>query len=277
LGQADQIARQSQVDQWVLCWLDDCHLKTWLAEGNVGAVRQWAESCGLTPDGPLSYQHDLHHQNLARALVIRGSRTGDLTSLAQAAALLTRLRSAASQAGWVHEEIKILVLQAVNEQARGCRPEALQSLSRAVSLAEPGGYVQVFLAEGEPVRELLGVLAKDLHSSPLWEQMAPEKQPAQMKKYLAGLLAAFDRPAGASATSRDTRPPISSEQLVEPLSAREMDVLKLLAQGCSDKQIATALTISTGTVNKHLKNIYGKLDVHSRTEALAQARNLGLM
>jgi LuxR family maltose regulon positive regulatory protein len=93
-----------------------------------------------------------------------------------------------------------------------------------------------------------------------------------MLDYVDRLLAAskqgaIDQPIQSVTTSR----------LVEPLSIREMDVLKLLAQGCTDKKIAETLVIARETVHKHLKNIYGKLDVHSRTEAIVSARELGLL
>ncbi len=89
------------------------------------------------------------------------------------------------------------------------------------------------------------------------------------------LLSAFDNLANGARPKYTT--PIPSKWMVEPLSAREMDVLKLLAQGCSDKRIAETLIIARETVHKHLKNIYGKLDVHSRTQAVARAGELGLL
>ena len=130
LQKADRVAQQTKVDPWVLCWLDDCRLKAWLAEGNLEAANLWAQNSGLSLDGPFSYLHDLHHQNLARVLVAQGILSGSRSSHEKASSLLARLRIAAEKAGWVHEEIKILVLQAVNDQAHGMGEAALQSLAQ---------------------------------------------------------------------------------------------------------------------------------------------------
>jgi LuxR family maltose regulon positive regulatory protein len=185
----------------------------------------------------------------------------------------------------VHEEIIFRVLQAVNDHAHGKTEPAIQSLAYAVSMAQPGGYVRVFLDEGEFMQSLLAMLAARLKNGQ--GLIMRQQQSAPLKEYVAMLLSAFELSAGQaeprtttpSLPARDLLPGVSiqGQPLVEPLSSRELEVLRLLARGYSDKKIAETLVIAPETVHKHLKNIYGKLDVHSRTEAIARAREQSLL
>jgi LuxR family maltose regulon positive regulatory protein len=289
LEEADRMAKHARIDQWVLCWLDDLRLRTWLAAGDLSSAVLWAKNSGLTPDGPFSFIHDLHHQNLARLLVAQSHLEGSKEAHEQATTLLARLRAAAQQAGWVHEEINILVLQAVNNQAFGKTDAALHSLAEALSLAQPGGYVRIFLDEGDIIQSLLTLIAEQLRYGQQPNQNIPQQQTVQLAGYVAELLSAFKPGTGqvgllagdiaSTELAPDLLPePSTQEQkLVEPLTRRELEVLRLLAQGYSDKKIAGSLFIAPETVHKHLKNIYAKLDVHSRTEAIAQARALRLL
>ena len=152
--------------------------------------------------------------------------------------------------------VRILTWQALAYRGLRQEAQALVSLKRALTLAAPGGFVRAFIGEGSGLISLL----HQAHAARI------------MPDYIDTLLAEFnrgakDQPVEAAATSG----------LVEPLSDREKDVLKLLAQGCTDKKIAESLVIARETVHKHLKNIYGKLDVHSRTEAILRARQLGVL
>ena len=132
----------------------------------------------------------------------------------------------------------------------------MASLKRALTLAAPEGYVRTFISNGPGLPFLL-------------QQARASRDHAGLHRYAIGSLSQEikDHPVEVDKISG----------LVEPLSEREMDVLKLLAQGCNDKKIAETLVIARETVHKHLKNIYGKLDVHSRTEAVARARELSLL
>ena len=273
---ADHLVEQSRVDQWVLCWLDDLRLRLWLANGDLDAANRWARKTGLSPDGPLSYQHDLHHQNLARILVAQGRLVGSKSAHQEASVLLTRLLAAAKQAGWVHEEIRILLLRAINDQAHHKSGAAFKSLAQAVSLAEPGGYVRTFVDEGQVMCGLLVALGKTLQN----ERHEPfgihfeAARLAAIQTYMSRLVSAFENIRARPDPSELMQ---NSEQLIEALSAREMEVLRQLARGCADKEIAENLVIARETVHKHLKNVYGKLGVHSRTQAIARARDLGLL
>jgi LuxR family maltose regulon positive regulatory protein len=142
--------------------------------------------------------------------------------------------------------------------------QALNTLRQAITLAEPEGYIRLFVDEGEELRLLLDDL-----------QMLIRRQPHQrLDAYLSKLLAAF--PASA-AMPRAERPQPGSQVLVEPLTARELEILRLLASGASNQQIADRLVIGIGTVKAHLNHIFGKLHARNRVDAIAKARKLGLI
>jgi LuxR family maltose regulon positive regulatory protein len=289
LEKAGRLAQRARADQWVLCGLDDLRLRAWLATGDLKSAALWARNSGLLPEGALNYFHDLHHQNLARLLVAQSLLAHSKQAHDQAAALLVRLQAAAQQAGWVHEEINILVLQAVNNQAGGKTDTALHSLAGALSLAHPGGFVRIFLDEGEIIQNLLSLLAARLKNRKLTNLNLPQHELVPLARYAAVLLSAFKPGAGQPGQQSTVLPMTGPEPdllpgfctqrqtLTEPLSRRELEVLRLLARGYSDKKIAGMLFIAPETVHKHLKNIYDKLDVHNRTEAVAQAHELNLL
>jgi LuxR family maltose regulon positive regulatory protein len=175
---------------------------------------------------------------------------------AHALQLTARLIHEMEQKKIGHYLLRLLIWQALAYYGLKQEALALVPLNRALSMAMPEGYIRTFIQEGPRL-------------VPLLEQA---RQIGIYPEYVSQLLALIEGDSG--------RPPAreaGSSELVEPLSEREMDVLKLLAQGCSDKKIAESLVIARETVHKHLKNIYGKLDVHSRTEAISRARELNLL
>jgi LuxR family maltose regulon positive regulatory protein len=155
-----------------------------------------------------------------------------------------------------HYIIRLLLLQALAYYGLKQEQQALESVKGALTLAAPGGYLRIFILEGSKMIPLL--------------QQA--RSAGIMPEYIDRILEAFD--LGTKALPVQTPP---QSQLVEPLSGREMEVLQLLAQGYTDKMIAENLVIAPETVHKHLKNIYSKLDVHSRLEATLRARKIGLL
>jgi LuxR family maltose regulon positive regulatory protein len=161
--------------------------------------------------------------------------------------------------------IEILGLLALALEAQGQPREASEALIQAIWLGRPEGYVRVFLDAGWPLYELLARL---------------DGIASLAGDYLRDLLAAFrqEREAQRTRLAEDaSRAPNLAEVLPDALTERELEVLYLLAEGLSNKEIAGRLIVAPSTVKQHLKNIYGKLDVHSRTQAVARGRELALL
>jgi LuxR family maltose regulon positive regulatory protein len=276
---ADELAQKSPVDPFVRCWLDDCRVRLWLAKGRLDDLARWAEASHLTVDGELSYHYDLHHLNLARLLLARARYAATPAEahacLSQVSGLLDRLLVAAEQAGWVYETIKILVLQALVFAESSDKDTALQALGRALTLAEPGGFIRIFVDEGEQMQ----LMICDLRVSIL-------KTSPHLSAYLEKLLAAFavmQSKDGNSKSAIINSAPLRSgdyslkSEMVEPLSQRELEVLRLIAQGLSNHAISQRLFLALSTVKGHNRILFDKLQVQSRTEAVARARELGLL
>ena len=254
-----QAARQAarELGRWYVVTAGAYEARIRLAQGNIAAATRWLPESGLSVDDELSLELCSSYLTLARILMVQGQ-------LVQALGLAERLLQMAEAAGAVGPTIEILVFQSLVLQAKNQDEGALTSLARALSLAEPEGYVRVFIGEGPPMYRLL-------------EETAVRGIAA---KYVAKLLSEFgvgvqDKSAiRIPSTSLRTGP---QSALIEPLSQRELEVLRLLAAGRSNKGIAQTLVIAVGTVKKHLKNIYQKLNVHSRTAAVARARELDIL
>jgi len=228
-----------------------------LARGNVTEAMEWAatrENPEDHPDEAPDFPLEFEYLTLARLNIIRGQLRG-------VPATLERLRKKAEDEGRMGSVIEILALLAIALRAQGRTDEAVTTLQRAISLAKPEGFVRTFVDAGEPMAELLRLA--------LAGQIMPD--------YVSELLASF---GAATGKGKDRPIPLPSPRLkptTEPITGRELEVLRLLAAGASNKQIARELVLVTGTVKGHLLNIYRKLDVHSRTQAVARARELNLL
>jgi LuxR family maltose regulon positive regulatory protein len=222
-----------------------------IAEGSLGEALGWAREQHLSADDDLSYLREFEHITLARVLLARYQDQGAEHSLHEATRLLERLLPAAEEGGRTGRVIEILVLQALAHRLRRDIPAALACLERAVTLAEPEGYVRVFADEGPPMASLLRAAAKQRTT----------------RNYARRLLAAV------SETGRDS--PVR-QALIDPLSERELDVLRLLGTELDGPAIARELMVSLNTVRTHTKNIYAKLAVTSRRAAVRRAAELGL-
>jgi LuxR family maltose regulon positive regulatory protein len=195
----------------------------------------------------------------ARVLIAQGDA-------AAALALLEPLRQQMEARAWHDERLNVTVLQALAHQARGDKAQALSLLGEALALAEPGGLIRLFLDEGPPMARLLAEAAAS----------------GIMPGYVARLLAAFRAeeqpvPSGRPATPEERRGASSAHPLIEPLSQRELEILKLIALGLSNREIGARLFLALDTVKGHNRRLFDKLDVQSRTEAIARARALGLL
>jgi LuxR family maltose regulon positive regulatory protein len=228
-----------------------------VAQGRLAEALDWARDHGLSSDDDLSYVREYEHLTLARILLGRHAAERTQPGPDTAYGLLERLRVAAEEGGRTGTLIEILTLQALAHPAEHGRrdvPGALAPLERAMRLAEPEGYVRVFVGEGAPMATLLEALTREHASWP----------------YPRRLLDALDGAGGTSAQ------PVSPA-LVEQLSARELDVLRLLASDLDGPAIARELVVSLNTVRTHTKNIYTKLGVNSRRAAVTRARELDLL
>jgi LuxR family maltose regulon positive regulatory protein len=226
--------------------------RVWIAQGEWGRAIGWARERGLSVDDELSYLREFEHVTLARALVARYTAERAERSIREATRLLERLLHEAEAGGRTGSVIEISVLQALVDQSRGDLPAALASLRRAVTLAEPEGYVRVFVDEGPPMATLLRAIAK---------------QPTA-RTYVRRLLAAV-------ATTDDS--PSVHQSLIEPLSGRELEVLRLLGTDLDGPDIARQLVVSLNTVRSHTSHIYAKLGVTNRRAAVRRAEELDLM
>jgi LuxR family maltose regulon positive regulatory protein len=231
-----------------------------LARGDVRAAAQWTTAAGLSPDDEPDYPREPAYLVLARVLLARNDPGRALT-------LLQRLLDAAADEGRAGSIIEIQALRALALAARGDHAGALGALTEALTLACPQGYVRVFADEGGPMRALLARLPA---ARPGQQQAAGRIDPG----YLAALVRACDQP---DAVPPRTPAVGAAPGLAEPLTSRELEVLRLLAAGRSNQRIAHDLVVALDTVKKHVTHVLGKLGAANRTEAVARARQLGLI
>jgi LuxR family maltose regulon positive regulatory protein len=240
--------------------------RVWLAQGRLDEALGWARAQGLSVDDELSYLREFNHITLARVLLARYQSDRADGSIPEVVGLLERLLKAAEEGGRKGSAIEILVLRAMAYHAQSDLPAAFLPLRHALALAEPEGYVRIFLDEGSSLMQLLR------------EASAREAMPDYTDKLLAAFEAekrrSEDKPAPPTALPEGHR---AGEPLVEPLSQRELRILQLISQGLSNREIGERLFLALDTVKGHNRRLFDKLQVQSRTEAIARARELGLL
>jgi LuxR family maltose regulon positive regulatory protein len=229
-----------------------------LAQGHLTSAIRWADTNDLSAnDDDLSYPREQEYLTLARVRIAQGQDDPAASYMQEALHLLDRLLQDAEAKARMDSVLKILALRTLALHVQGNRTGALTVLERALTLAAPEGYIRLFVDEGPPMLTLL----REIQTL------------SRVPDYVALLLSAF----GAPNISATTPPAPTSYPLQEPLTAREHEVLQLLAAGASNSEIARNLVLSLGTVKKHVSNICGKLGVQSRTQAIAKARALHLL
>ena len=277
--QSSQLARQYDraVDRFVICDVFLARLK--LARGDVASA-----AAMLAETEQSVRQNNFVHRmpEVAAAQVLTLLRLGELAGAAHLAqahdlplsqarvnlaqrdpsaalAVLEPHRRRMVEKAWADEELKALVLLAVALDAHGERAEAVEVLDEALTLAEPGGFIRIFVDEGAPMARLLyEACSRGVHAG-----------------YVRQVLAAYPVDDAGRAASPETR--VAGSRLAEPLSARELEVLPLIAEGLTNQEIAARLYLSLHTVKAHARTIYAKLGVSSRTQAVAKGRALGFL
>jgi LuxR family maltose regulon positive regulatory protein len=219
-----------------------------LKQGRPDKARAWAAERGLSLADEVSYLHEFEHLTLARLEIANPLVNALLARLLQAAEAQKRRGSA----------LDILLVQALAHEAQGNRPQALAALERALALAEPEGFVRIFVDEGEAMRLLI---EKQSHN-----------RDHPLSDYVDKLLAAFTQPVAAPKSAIIHQ----KSDMIEPLSERELEVLKLLRTELSGPEIAQQLIVSLNTFRTHTKNIFNKLGVNNRRAAVHRAEKLDL-
>jgi LuxR family transcriptional regulator, maltose regulon positive regulatory protein len=259
---------------WFLPQMDALEAEIFLMRGDVSQAVQWAERTGFSPTDRPNYAMELSYFPFIRLLLVQDR-------LQEAKVILNNLEGSARQTRRYARLITILIFQALTEQKLGDQPSAVKYLEEALQRAAPGGYTQRFLNEGEAAQRLISDSAAQIRS----------RQTVEVGQFVEQVLAAFaemtpihreDDPVGGQVEQpleklADRGSQSSVEALIEPLSDQEIRILRMVAAGLSNQEIASELVISHGTVKWHVHNIYGKLGVSGRMQAAARAKELGVV
>lgn len=244
---------------------DIWHARRSLAQGNLEAVERWAacHEIELNGNGLPDLWQEFSYLTLVRFYIAQG-KTEEVDDLLQ------RMRQRSESEDRTGSVIEILVLQSIALKKEGKLNESLDTLNHALSLAQPEGYIRIFVDEGQAMEDLLHQAA--------YLGTNPDYTTTLLGCYRGSDLSNSNTPVAGTKLSTDTTKYDSpSSKASGTLSVRELEVLRLMASGASGKQVANELLISVGTAKKHIKNIYQKLDVHKQTTAVTRARELGLI
>jgi LuxR family maltose regulon positive regulatory protein len=242
---AERLAGEYPLSPRQSIWIKSSLAHLWLAQGDLEPPSHLVQQSGITIADDVPYLREPEYLVLLRVLLAQGDHDAALE-------LSERLLKPAEATHRMGQVIEILVLQALAYQGKKELSQALAALEKALSLAQPEGYVRTFLDEGEPMAKLL----------------------YQAKSHRMGIGYAAELLSAMGEASSTTQPP--AQLLIEPLSLRELEVFRLIEAGCSNQQIAAKLVISIPTVKRHISNIYAKLGVESRTQAISHGRELRL-
>jgi LuxR family transcriptional regulator, maltose regulon positive regulatory protein len=245
--------------------VDAAQVRLWLHQGDWSSVDRWVTSLDkrFNSPEPYSFENELAHITQARVYIAQ-------KRLEEAIGMLSFLEESAQSSGRQGRLIEILILKALALQAAGDSKQAEAVLAKSLALAEPSGYMRIFLDEGVQMKLLLA-------------QWINHDKAGSLRGYANRLLTQLDNElfliskergkiSSAGGPSKEAK-----QILVEPLSPREEEVLQLIALGKTNQEIARQLIVSPGTVKAHTASIYRKLDVANRTEAVARARQLAIL
>ena len=273
-----QLAEQRKFQSYLKARIAAAQARIWLAQGDLPDSIHWAENNGIRPtDEDVPYYREAEYLTLARVQIAQGREHPEALPLQEIITLLNRLLQAAETGSRIGSVIEILGLRAQAHSVLKTRADALSDIERALLLAEPEGFIRSFVDEGESLR----VLISEFRSMAGKQQsrMRLVKQ-STLLNYVDRLLSAFSVRSPVIAPG-----PRISEQaqyrqgdsLQVTLSERELEVLRLIAGGASNRDIAEKLVIANPTVKRHVSNIFNKLGVSSRTQAVAAGREIGLI
>ncbi len=252
LAEAQRLADEHHLHKLSCVQLIAAQVDVWLSQDNRTALATWLANCGLAIDDALSTVQEPEHYAYVRALLGLGQPD-------RALPLIDRLRAEAASAGWHGTELEARVLRCVALQQLGRSAEARTELLDLLPQAESAGRIRLLVERGPVMHALL-------------RETLPHITDSNVRQHAERILAAFDPVTIPSSAIKPAAQP-----LIDSLSERECEVLRLVAEGLSDRQIADRLVLAVGTVKRHLNNVYGKLGVNSRTQALARARDIGLL
>ena len=246
---------QGGAPAWVRSEVISQQVRLYLAQDNPAAAETVLRQSGVSIQDEITHKTDLIHLAYLRLMLHRGAQDYQNDKLRQRSELARRIIASAEAGQRIETALQALLLLALIQSLSGDTKGSLELLDQALGLAEPEGYIRIFLDEGAPVAALLRhAQEQGIHSD-----------------YVKELLALFPSPTGESNL------PQKIGELIEPLTERELEILRLIYEGCSNQEIARRLVITLHTVKKHNSNIYTKLGVNSRTQAVARARQLRLL
>jgi len=233
--------------------------RAWIAQGHLMEAQAWALEHRLSPKDDLSFLREFEHITLARLMIAQYEREETTIELQELSEFVERLLVAAEEGGRTGRMIEILLLRVWIQQVQGKSVSALSSLEQALTLAEPEGSTHVFLEAGAVLQDLL---------------RRTVTAGGEGRSFARQLLSILTERGGSVADSGQSG---ASANLIEPLTPREIEILRLIPTGMTNQEIADHLFISLATVKRHISNVYGKMDVRHRMEAVVRARELNLL
>jgi LuxR family maltose regulon positive regulatory protein len=239
--------------------LDALKARIYLRKGRLSKAEEWVNKQGLSADDELIYFREFEHLILARVLLAEYRNRREEHVILNTLRLLERLLQAAEDGRRLGSVLQILVTQVLAYQVKGDTAKAYASLERTLTLAQPEGYFRIFIDEGEPLRSLLSSFRGSI------EKQSPDTK-YELSGYVDKLLSAFAQPKA-----------VLQSRLIEPLSQRELEILRLLPTELSVPEIARELVVAVSTIRSHTKSIYSKLGVNNRRAAVNRAAELNLI